>query len=378
MSLTTRQLSWLVILLAPLRASADASVTLCDSGTGGAQRRWIGAELRRWVPGLRVKPAAAPSCKRRRPAAGGYVAWFARRRGRVVLVVRGHGGVSHARLVPWIRQPGAALAALRAEGRLPQLSVLIQGLLVEHRLGGLGGARVRKHRKKRRRPRRKRVAPASAPVVIVEAPASQPAEPPVPAEPYRPAPSKDGELPPDLRDTFYARRPGGLLADLTARLDVTSRWREADVWSLEIGAKVGWRSLYLGAGYLVPAPWSFEGRLIEVWAVDLHAGWRPALWRGGGYTVRPFLGLVAEWVVLRRVDVRGATEHGYWDLGAVAGVGVTRRISRLLELGVGAAIIYFPAGNEVAVPGGPAARFNRFGVQFGLFTTFGQEARGLF
>jgi hypothetical protein len=157
-----------------------------------------------------------------------------------------------------------------------------------------------------------------------------------------------------------------LLGDLALRAHFAGQWRDADLWSLEVGGSLGWRSLFLRAGYQAPAEWDFQGRPVEVSAVPLLAGWRPTLWRRGRLRLGVLAALVVERLALQRTDLAHATTHSYWDTGMAAGLTMDMGLTRWLAVGIRLEGSWFPDGRDVVIPDGPSAALNRLGLQLAL------------
>jgi len=159
--------------------------------------------------------------------------------------------------------------------------------------------------------------------------------------------------------------------DLSARTELATRWRDAGLWSLEIGGTLGWRSLFVGAGYQPPAEWDFEGRPVEVTAVPLVVGWRPELWRRVRWRLRAQTALWVERVSFQRLDQPETSARGHWDVGVSGGLTLAWNPVSRLEAGARAALLWFPDGRQVTVVDGPSARFNRLALQLCVFVAFG-------
>jgi hypothetical protein len=163
------------------------------------------------------------------------------------------------------------------------------------------------------------------------------------------------------------REQGGSASHLSIQSRLAARWRSGGLWSLEVGGRLGWRSLFLGAGYQLAATWSLEGRPVEVRAVPLEAGWRPELWRRRAWLLEAEIAMLLEHLMLRRADLAQATTHGHWDVGLAAGLMLAYRSTSGLGAGIGAEVCLFPAAKEIEIANGPSARLSVFGVRTAFF-----------
>jgi hypothetical protein len=145
------------------------------------------------------------------------------------------------------------------------------------------------------------------------------------------------------------------------------RFRSGGLLSLEVGGRLGWRGLFVGAGYQPGAEWDLEGRPVEVRAVPLAAGWRPVVWRRRSWELRAEVALLVEHMMLRRLDLEEAGGHGHWDVGVAGGTALAYRAPRGVGAGIGVALCWFPAAQEIDIKDGPAARLSDIGVKWAFF-----------
>jgi hypothetical protein len=168
-----------------------------------------------------------------------------------------------------------------------------------------------------------------------------------------------------------------LVKDLALEAMVGGRWRSGDLWSLDVGGALVWRSFFVRAGYQPAAQWSLERRPVQVTVVPLSAGWRPRLWSRGAVWLRANVAALVERFTLRRTDVGSAQDHSAWDAGLAAGLDLGLRWERGMTVGLEAGGFYFPAAREISIgENGASARLTTLGVRFGL--TVAWEGRLLF
>ncbi|MCA9668874.1 MAG: hypothetical protein KC503_24940 [Myxococcales bacterium] len=401
------------VLLVSSAATAHAfEVTLCSRSSAKTRQR-ARELLQRWIARIDVIAHTSARCRAQRR--GASVAWLAQRRGQTYLAVRFADGVVLRRQLPWHVADGAALEGIVARGRIPQLTVMLQGLLVEH----VVLARLQQQ-KARRATRARASAPPHRPLsphpvraTVTAAPrstskpsaagASRSAVPrasPTPGgpveepglehavgrqtarpearatpptrsqqrmsakQPKRTSPARGAEPSPRLQVATQPDPAPGL-RDLSIDASVAARWRDAGVWALQASGAVGWRSLFVGVGYQAPATWRFEGRPVEVAAIPLHAGWRPTLWHSKHWRLSALAALSLERLLLRRLDLPLATTRGHWDVGVGAGLRFVAAL-RGFEVGARAGLTWFPSGQRVEIPDGPSTKFNRLTVLLAL------------
>jgi hypothetical protein len=430
--------------------AAPVAVTLCVDDTRNVRAR-AARELRRWPSHVRIALSADPDC--RSGAGRPYVGWFERRGRRVYLAVRTSNGKTLRRALPRLSQCDGCLARLAAHGKLVELSVILQGLVLEHSLGlssadpgARSGQRTPPDRAPGEHPpRQPPEAPETGGAERIQPPSLEQAEgaPPPGETPSTPEPSAAppteteqghsetstrpaasqpvpaaiaqpdaterrspaGALPvqghevdePGMQQVAAAmpesprpsrtetsrpragppvvrrrtRRSALRLRDFSVHTHVAGRWRSSDLWSLELGGSLGWRSLILRVGYQLPAEWSFGGRPVEATAIPMLAGWRPALWKRPGWRLRALAGVAVERIALRRLDLPDASWHRFWDVGVTVGATFVLDIGRGLQLGTAVEATWFPAGQEVEIQDGPTATFNQLGLQAVIQFSFG-------
>jgi hypothetical protein len=171
------------------------------------------------------------------------------------------------------------------------------------------------------------------------------------------------------------RRPidlGPLVADLSLGAELAGRWRSSGLLSWEALGCLGWRRLFLRAGYQPAAQWDLSGRPVQVSAVPLAVGWRPWLWRRPRFRLSLETAALVERFGLRRLDVPDS-DHTHWDAGLGAGLGLGLRLFRALDLTLGLSGFWFPDAQEITIRGGPTARLTRLGARLALSFSWGGE-----
>jgi hypothetical protein len=360
---------------APAWSNPRSTLRLCIADQ--REERASAALLARFLSTVRLEPAPTPSC---RGAGVDYVGWFDRRSGGTTFVVRARSGEELARTVPWLAPSGSAapLSELAAADRLSEFSILVDGLLAQHRS-----------------------TPPPPPVIeplpeaVGPAPFLEPGEPPAlrPETPlgYRPpprpaavsprrpavarpvsaAPVKIARLQPAVR-----RSPAATLVTapparsaLPFWADLSSAWvlRAPALSGAQLGAALGWRWLFArGAGQATT--WRWDGRQIAFRALTAELGLRlpMAATAGGRLRLAGVVAAMAEAVTLRREDVAGAPAHSYLDGGGLAGAQLGYHPRPWARLALLADAAYRPTGHRVAVAGGPSLDLNAWSARVGV------------
>jgi hypothetical protein len=200
-----------------------------------------------------------------------------------------------------------------------------------------------------------------------------------PSRPGTSASSREDEPadPVSLRREVQASGKSGFdWRDLSLRAHMGGRYRDADVMSWEVGGSIAWRAFFIRAGYQLPATWYFEERPVEVAVIPLMAGWRPTLWQNARWRFRALFALLVEQLTMHREDLQAPPTVQYWDAGLVLGLTFAGALTRQLEAGLRTGVAIFPRGGEVLIPNVATTRFNRYGLQLGLFVAFGGGGRG--
>jgi hypothetical protein len=161
-----------------------------------------------------------------------------------------------------------------------------------------------------------------------------------------------------------------VLGELTVGAHLTGRWRLSNLWSMEVGGDLRWRSLFFRGGYQPSVEWDLEGEPVSVGAFFLSLGWRPTVWARRPWRLVGQLALLAERSSVRRVGIDGAREHGFWDLGGAIGAGVALSLPAGLETGVSLESVVFPLGRVIEIPDGPSARLNGVDFRSTLFVSW--------
>ena len=157
-----------------------------------------------------------------------------------------------------------------------------------------------------------------------------------------------------------------IIKDLAIEAVVGGRWRSGDLWSVEVGGSLGWRSLFVRAGYQPASRWALQGRPIEVSSVPLAAGWRPRLWSRRSWRLRAGAALLVERFTLRRTDVPQSGDHSHWDVGMGAGLDLALRGDKGVSLAVEAGGFYFPGAREIEIQNGPSAKLTTLGARLAV------------
>jgi hypothetical protein len=179
----------------------------------------------------------------------------------------------------------------------------------------------------------------------------------------RPLPTARKRAPVDARALFR---------DLSIEAQLAGRWRSGDLWSLEVGGALAWRSIVLRAGYQPAAEWQLEGRPIEVTVVPLAAGWRPRLWSRRSLALRAEGALLVEWTRLRRLDLERADYHAHWDVGLSVGAGLALARGERLRVALDAVGFWFPAARTIEISHGPSTRLTTLGARLALTIGWGR------
>jgi len=157
-----------------------------------------------------------------------------------------------------------------------------------------------------------------------------------------------------------------LVHGFSLQAHLAGRWRDSDLFSWEVGGALSWRGLFFRAGYQPPAEWSLSGNPVEVTAVPLAAGWRPALWRRRRWMLRAETAALVERFNLRRLNLERAADHSHWDAGLALGLGLEARLTGDLWAGATLTGFWFPAAQEISIENGPSARLTRLGARAAL------------
>jgi hypothetical protein len=146
---------------------------------------------------------------------------------------------------------------------------------------------------------------------------------------------------------------------------VAGRMRWPNTVGIEIGAGVGWRSLFARAAYQPSAHWDFDGRLMEVTGIALAAGYRPAPFRRGAWRMGPSLAAGIERITVQRADLRSAEAHPYWDPGIAVGGAVTRDFEGVVRVSLHVEG-FRSLGRTLRVPEGPEVDYNHYSARAAL------------
>ena len=299
------------------------------------------ASLSAWVRMGRVSAACD----------GAYRGHFVGDGARVRFELVAPGGAVLARGVPWIDDAERPLSHLAMADRLGAFAVLLDALIVEDRVGAAGPLRARTappvvararpvtppaparsadEPVERPAPARPTRAPTPDAAPIAEAPPPEPPPPPEPA-PELPAPDPPVTMPARSvasTSNHRQRTPTG------GEAFAAGRWRMPDVRAIEVGGAMSWHDVYTEMTLQAPTSWTWESETITSWGAAIGGGWRPAVWRGGAWTLRPRLGALVE---LERAQITSKSNtpvESVWSLGAVGGA--TLRLDP--PSGIGAAL----------------------------------------
>jgi hypothetical protein len=203
----------------------------------------------------------------------------------------------------------------------------------------------------------------------VAAPAVRPAAPrPARVVLASPAPVAGGNAVEQSTAPVIVRRASrwrwyAILKDMALEAVVGGRWRSGDLWALEVGGSLAWRSFFMRAGYQPAAQWSVGGRPVRVTSVPLAAGWRPRLWGWRNLRLRTNAAMLVERFNVRRTDLPQAQDHSAWDVGIGAGLDLGLRSDRGPSVGLEAGGFWYPAARQIEIDGGPSARLTTLGVR---------------
>lgn len=409
-------------------ARAEKLLVCVDDPAGEAL---AARSLEGWLAEVRLELVSRRTCAR--GSNGRPTFWFEAQRGRVYAVLAPRTGQRLRREVPWVVRAEAVLSQLHARGRLSELSVLLEALLAERGVAWRVGpkrpppraavppaaepdepaAAIRAPAARNARPLATRPStarsmvssptsppppapsstspsvappappprvaaraavpsPAAAPPRRAERPAASVASavPPPPAVPSPPSVEDRGGPSLGLRRSA-SPRGSGWLDDLRLQAHLAGRYRSTALFTAELGGALRFRSLFVRAGYQLPAEWTLEGRPVQVTGVPLGAGWQPRLFRRGPVRFEALGAFLVEHLTVRRLDLAAAEAHSFVDLGLALGLAVTLRLPARLELGLHLEGSWFPAGRTVEVPAGPSAPLSRLAAQSVLTLAFG-------
>jgi hypothetical protein len=370
------------------------TLRLCVSNTPEehAAAEWLG----RFLSTVRVE--AATDCRATRRGQGGLEGHFETRGGQVTFVVRARSGQALVRVVPWIRDAVTPLAALAAGDRLSEFSILVDGILAEHRseppparstepapgsepvpgpqaevwsaragegatspVPSLGSSFVLADLTSAPPP-----VPALAPVS--DLPALPPAVRPAPAVPAR-APRPEAPAPAVVR-TGAPVTPAG--APRRERGVEVEGWagvirRAPGLSAAQLGGTLGFRRFFLRLG-VDRADWRWEGRAIAFsgWMADLGGRLPLGTWPRARLRLDGTVSLLLERIVLRRQDVAGAASHPFWDGGALLGAQVVVSPRPWWHLGLFADAGFRPTWRNVQVQAGPGVALNAWSARAAL------------
>lgn len=111
--------------------------------------------------------------------------------------------------------------------------------------------------------------------------------------------------------------------------------------------------------------WRLEARPIRLTTFGATAGYRARIPVASSVDLTWNAGFTAEALLLSRSDLDGAATHRAYDAGGVGGLGASYRPFGGLSLALFAEGIAVFTAQQVQIPGGPAARMNRWGVRAG-------------
>jgi hypothetical protein len=366
-----------VVLLARGRGWAEpqarTTLRLCIADQRG--ERASAALLGRFLSTVRLEASPPPGC--RSPGAD-YLGWFEERAGHLAVVVQARSGEELVRAVPWVRPTASVLSELAAADRLSEFSILVDGVLAEHR----SPAPV--HRPPAEPitieplpplpPDARRLAPVDDGPAEDRAPTTAAYLAPRPSiirppPPPRAAPVRIARLGPARRAPIAvaATPPAPAPREPALSLDLTSAFvvRAPGLAGAQLGAALGWRWLFV-AGAVQSTDWSWQRRRIRFRALTAEAGVRPGLLARGRFRLTGLVAAAGEAITLHRLDVAEAASHGYLDLGATAGAEASFRPRPWARLALFAATTYRPTGRRVDVSGGPSIALNAWSGRLGI------------
>jgi hypothetical protein len=323
--------AWIAIMLLLPHPARAASLRLCVDDPVAARpaaehlQHWLTQQLSLGAQG-RCDETTGDRGRLIRPT--GYRGRFVRAADRVVFVLVPPTGSVLRRDLPWLARPDAALQRLAAAGRLSEFSLVVRGLIAEHRLA-------------------QRTGPVATP----------PAQPPAPRAPAPRAGSA-------IRRAARARPWTPPLPE--ADLDLAGRWRSSALLSAEMALSLSWYGVFARVGYQPGSEWTLDGRPVRVQTLPLALGWRPVVWRTGRWRLATLGALRLERSWLRRLDLERASTHGRWDLGAALGLVLTRGLGAGWRTGLRLEASWFPGGSRVTIPEGPSAGLSTIGLQLAL------------
>ena len=378
----------LATLLLPVgAAAAETQLSLCVSAAAASADAV--ATLDRWVATARVE-AVAPPCPP--PAPERYVGRFERHGAAIFFRLAAPDGSSLERAVPWLQDVAAPLPELARSERLSEFSVLVEGLLAEHRLMAAWApppppaapppAAPQKAPPRRKPPpkraTRPKAKPRPAPEVASAAPPplpTAPAEPPRPADPVEPPP---GPAPAEAAPASAPPAPAPRLPVATAppaQLDFRApstagpalrlagaagvRVRSPGFAAPELGVAAELGPGWLRAGWQPRTRWALAGLPIGIEALALEAGLQTSLVSGRLWEFRGLAGVAVERLELMPLYVDSPDRVANWDAGPLLGGRLGWAPLDSFGLALAAAVQWMPTARTSHVgETGPSARVN--------------------
>jgi hypothetical protein len=324
------------LLLVPLLLGAALDTRVCVEERAPAP---VLERLGRYLRTLRIDPRCGEGVARIRITA-------------TTLTFERPDGTARRRKLPWRLDPEGPLRSAAGQGRLSELSVMIEALALEPVAGLLPPPSVasmpvapRPAKRRRRRP---------APVVEV-APESEPA----PTPPWPP-------IHPQTRAVASAvRAPQWAQSRYAVGVQSWLRYRTPGVATWELAAELSRDGWFVRASGAPTATWALDGRPIRLAAFGATGGYRGGVELGRYVELAWSAGLSAETLRVTRDDIADAADHTSVDIGGVAGVGATVRADAL-AIALFAEGLVFPTARDIVIPDGPSARVNRWGARVGL------------
>ncbi len=320
-------------LLVPLLLGAALDARVCVEERAPAP---ILERLGRYLRTLQLDPRCGAGVFRARITA-------------TTLTVERPDGTTRRRALPWRLDPEGPLRSAAGQGRLSELSVMIEALALEPVAGLLPPPPDAAPRPVKRRPR-----PAPPPVEV----APEPETPPTP--PWPPI------LPQSRAVASAVSAPRWEQPRYTVGVQSWLRYRTPGVATWELAAELARNGWFVRAGGAPTTTWALDGRPIRLAAFGLTGGYRSGVGLGRHVELGWSAGLSAETLRVTRADVAGAADHTSVDVGVAAGIGATIRPVDTLCIALFAEGLVFPTAREVVVPDGPSARVNRWGARAGL------------
>lgn len=371
--------------------AAEPSVSICLAAPSTEAEAT--AALDRWVATAHVEGVAPCPA----PAASRYVGRFEMRPVGAIFRLTAPDGSALERRVPWIADVEAPLTSLVRAGRLSEFSVLVEGLLAEHRMLAAWApppepkpaarpAKPKPAPKPKPKARPKAVAQVPelqpAPVEVAPAPAAAPDPAPIAAPEPPPAPVPEPAAP-TAEPVQVAAAPQPPAVGSPPAIDFQApeaagpgvrfsaagglRVRSPGIAAPEIGLTASLGAVWLRAAWQPQVRWELDGLPIGVEGFAAEAGLQTPLVSGRLWDLHGSAGLAVERIELVPLYSAGASSMASWDAGPLVGARLGWAPADSFGLALGAALGWMPTARVSHVgDDGPSARVNGLVGRLGL------------